>query len=585
MLAARPPADKHRRLATWQSLYSSRLTGETAIGLDVDAVVVGSGFGGSAAACRLAEEDRSVLVLERGKRYPPGSFPRRPAEMSTNFWDPSEGLHGLFDIWSFRGLEAVVAAGLGGGSLIYANVLIRKPPEWFVREDPRQPGYEYWPVTYDDLEPYYERAEEMLGATPYPFEHEPYASTPKTLAHREGAERIGLPWRLPQLAVTFGAQRDDPRPGEPFDTPDANLHGRQRLSCRLCGECDIGCNEGSKNTTDLTYLSRASRAGADIRDRHEVRRIAPRPGGGFTVGYVVHDPDAEGAPTPTSDLPVHEVTCRVLVLSAGTLGTTYLLLSNRSAFPGLSARLGTRFCGNGDLLGFLRSERRRFAPSLGPVITSTSYGADTLDDGAGRGFYIQDGGYPLFAEWIAESYDVSRVRQLASVAAAFVVDRFTDAPKSRIGTRISTAIGDGQGSAGTLPMLGMGRDVPDGVMRLREGWLDIDWTTETSREFFDRVEDTMRRLATALDADHDPNPLSYLDRVVTVHPLGGAPMGRDIREGVVDDRGEAFGYQGLFVADGAMMPGPVGPNPALTITALAERSVRRMLERTAPGRR
>src|SRR5215204_5113786 len=103
-----------------------------------DAVVIGSGFGGSVMAYRLAEAGLRVCVLERGKPYPPGSFPRSPREMRGHFWDPSEGLFGLFNLWSFRGLEAVVSSGLGGGSLIYANVLIRKDEKSFVRED--QPG-------------------------------------------------------------------------------------------------------------------------------------------------------------------------------------------------------------------------------------------------------------------------------------------------------------------------------------------------------------------------------------------------------------------------------------------------------------
>src|SRR3712207_4253786 len=121
-----------------------------------DAVVVGSGFGGSVAAARLAEADRSVCVLERGKPYPPGSFPRSPLGIKNNLWDPSAGLHGMFDLWSFSGLEALVASGLGGGSLIYANVLIREDERWFVKEDLRAGGHEHWPVTRADLDPHYE---------------------------------------------------------------------------------------------------------------------------------------------------------------------------------------------------------------------------------------------------------------------------------------------------------------------------------------------------------------------------------------------------------------------------------------------
>src|ERR671933_204846 len=100
-----------------------------------DAIVVGSGFGGSVTAYRLAEAGKRVCVLERGKAYPPGSFPRSPFKMKRNFWDPSEGLHGMFDVWSFRGLGAVISRGLGGGSLIYSHVLLRTDEKWFVHED------------------------------------------------------------------------------------------------------------------------------------------------------------------------------------------------------------------------------------------------------------------------------------------------------------------------------------------------------------------------------------------------------------------------------------------------------------------
>ncbi|HEY1635336.1 MAG TPA: NAD(P)-binding protein, partial [Acidimicrobiales bacterium] len=225
-----------------------------------DAVVIGSGFGGSVMAYRLAAAGRHVLVLERGKRYPPGSFARSPREMRANFWDPSEGRQGLFQLWDFGGIESLVSAGLGGGSLIYANVLIRKDERWFVRDLPGG-GYEDWPVTRAELEPHYDKVEAMLAPQRYPLDEQPYAGTLKTRALREAAGRAGLEWYLPDLAVTFANRTGPPVTGEPIvdeagDTTD-NLHGRTRYTCRLCGECDVGCNYGSKNTLDYNYLTQA----------------------------------------------------------------------------------------------------------------------------------------------------------------------------------------------------------------------------------------------------------------------------------------------------------------------------------------
>ncbi len=548
--------------------------------------MVGTGFGGGVAACRLAEAGRSVCVLERGRRFPPGSFPRSPRDMARSFWDPSEGLHGMFDVWSFQGLEAIVASGLGGGSLIYANVLIRKDERWFVREDARMPGYEYWPVTRDDLEPHYDRAEAMLDATPYPFDHPPYDQTPKTRAFADGARRAGHEHLLPNLAVSFGGT--DPVPGIPVGTPDDNLHGVQRLACRLCGECDIGCNYGSKNTVDLTYLSVAERHGAEIRDRCEVRAFRPLDTGGFEVDYVVHDPSRDGKRTPTRRLPVTTITTRVLVLAAGTLGSTYLLLANRDRLPGLGDALGTRFCGNGDLLGFVTRSDRDLDASRGPVITSAVRVADDADGNATsgttvRGHYVEEGGLPGFADWLTEAASVGPLRRGALFAVEELRRRAVDGPVSRIGGRVGAVLGDGRRSSRRLPLLGMGRDVADGHMRLRDRWLDVDWTTESSSEYFRGLTSTMRALAGGMGGRFRDAPLTRLGRVVTVHPLGGAPMGRDAREGVVDDHGEVFGHPGLFVADGAVMPGPVGTNPALTIAALAERFSGRMIERSSDG--
>jgi len=560
-----------------------------------DTIVVGSGFGGSVTAYRLAEDGRSVCVLERGKPYPPDSFARRPREMAANFWDPSRGLHGLFDVWSFRGIEGVVSSGLGGGSLIYANVLIRKDERWFTQDKPGG-GYESWPVSRADLDAHYTDVERMLGAQPYPLDSPGYRDTAKTVAMRDAARGLGLEWGLPNLAVTFANPGSAPRPAEPIlEGPYPNIHGRLRTTCRLCGECDIGCNYGAKNTLDHTYLSAAKHLGADIRTRCEVRSFKPRPGGGFSVTYVEHLPEHEGTPTKTAKLPGLTLTADRLVLSAGTFGTTYLLLRNRANFPHLSPALGTRFCGNGDFVGFLLNShsgpaahpaRRVLDGSRGPVITSFIRLADEVDPGgAGHGAYIEDAGWPNLVDWLVETTNVpSLARRALRLALRRVWARITRSPVSELSAQIGDLIGDASLSSGSLPLLGMGRDVPDGVMKLRKGYLDIDWTMATSKPYFDRLRQTMIDMADELGATYRDNPLLTLKRLVTVHPLGGCPMATTERDGVVDGHLRAFNYPGLYVADGSVLPGPVGPNPSLTIAALADRMADRIIDDTTTTR-
>lgn len=549
-----------------------------------DAVVVGSGFGGSVVTYRLAEAGRNVCLLERGRPYPPGSFPRSPREMARNLWDPGAGLYGMFDVWSFRGLEALVSSGLGGGSLIYANVLIRKDEAWFVDEQLPDGSYERWPVSRADLDPHYDRVEQMLEAQTYPFDRAPYRDTPKTRAMQEAATRLGLDWRLPKLAVSFANPGEPPVPGAAIDEDKPNLHHRPRSTCCLCGECDIGCNHGSKNTLDLTYLSRAEDCGAELRTLCEVRSIEPGGDGkGFRITYLRHPEHAEGTAAPRGSLPRTTVTADRLVLAAGSLGTTYLLLRNRSAFPHLGPALGTRFSGNGDVLTFLRHGRRRVdgAPvprwldaASGPVITSAIRIPDAVDGGGatGRGFYVEDGGNPQFLSWLVEAGGAPAVAgRLAAFAFRRAWAHLRNDPRSNFSSQVASLLGGGTASGCTLPMLTMGRDIPDGVMRLRRGDLDIDWSTRTSAGYFSGVEETLRRIADVLGADLVNTPLWLFKRVVTVHPVGGCPMGANPQEGVVDRDGQAFHYPGLFVADGAAMPGPVGPNPSLTIAACADR--------------
>jgi cholesterol oxidase len=568
-----------------------------------DAVVIGSGFGGSVAACRLAENGKTVCVLERGKRYAPGYFPRSPRDMQRNFWDPASGRRGLFDVWSFRSMESVVSAGLGGGSLIYANVLIRKDEHWFVKNGTAAEAYEHWPITREVLDPFYACAEKALGAQVFPFDDSPYDRTAKTMAMHDAAVRLGIAdhqapppssdqrrWYRPNLAVSFGNSGEPPKPASALREEVRNLHGVDRQTCRLCGECDIGCNFGAKNSLDLTYLSGASAHGACIRHLCEAKVIAPH-GDGYRVGYVTRVDD--GRPAAAGALTY--VTCRQLFLACGTFGTTYLLLNNRANLRALSNRVGMRFSGNGDLLSFVvnatssddagRWKPRAIDCSHGPVITSTFRLPDAFDGARGRGFYLQDAGYPDFLNWLVEAGSVrGNLRRIARFVAGRVADYLFDSPRSRVSGDIAALIGKAGLSADMMPLLAMGRDTPDGILTLRadrdaQTWLELSWNNADSRAYMRRAERFSREIARALGGKYLLDPLTgWLNRLITVHPLGGAPMSRSPVEGVVDEWGEVWGHPNVFVVDGAAMPGPVGPNPSLTIAAFAERCVQHVLQ-------
>jgi cholesterol oxidase len=551
-----------------------------------DAIVVGSGFGGSVTAYRLAEAGKRVLILERGRPYPPGSFTRSPYRARESFWDPPRGLVGMYHYWSFRGIDALVSAGLGGGSLIYANVFIRKDERWFVQEDLQDGGYEFWPVNRAELDPHYDRVEEMIGLQEFPVDHEPYASTPKTIAFKEAATELGLRHFHPKLGVTFANPGRPPVPGEAIVEEIPNLHGRTRTTCQMSGECDVGCNFGSKNTLDYNYLTHAQHHGAEIRTLADVRRFEPREGGGYTVHYADLDAGAPEAP------PTVTLTCDHLVLSAGTLGTTNLLLRNRAVLPGLSKKIGTRFCGNGDLLTLIlntsrvtdgRREPRIVDPGYGPVITTTAHIPGAEDGGQGRGFYLQDAGYPQHLAWVL--HVLSAPKQLwrwREGATHLVKNWIKGSPDTDVTAHLADLMLPSELSSGGLPLLSMGRDIPDGRMYLRDGRLDLDWNRKASADYFQRVRNVSRDMAGVLGGRFADNPIWFLKRVITVHPLGGAPMGRTREEGVVDAYGNVFGHPGLHVADGSVMPGPTGPNPSFTIAALADRFADQIID---PDRR
>jgi cholesterol oxidase len=218
-------------------------------------------------------------------------------------------------------------------------------------------------------------------------------------------------------------------------------------------------------------------------------------------------------------------------------------------------------------------------PGYGPVITVAARVPDAADGGTGRGFYLEDAGFPEHVTWLLQLKDTPGPL-LRLLTQRFLWSWLGDGQDPRLSAQISTLLHSTDLSAGVLPLLAMGRDLPNGRMWLHKGRLDADWRTRASGAYFARVRAVCRRIADELGAHFVDNPLWSLGRVITVHPLGGCPMGRDVREGVINAYGEVFNYPGLFVVDGAVMPGPVGTNPAFTIAAIANRCADGILEGT-----
>jgi cholesterol oxidase len=582
-----------------------------------DAVIIGSGFGGSVMAYRLAEAGLRVCLLERGKAYPPNSFPRKPYDLGRNFWDPSSGLYGLFDIWSFKRSGALVSSGLGGGSLIYANIHRRKDANWF-KEDRPGGGYDPWPITYEQLEPHYERVEKMLNVQQYPLTHQPYDQTPKTLAMQEANRNIQLgndsphTWLPLNLAVSFRAKKvGSPDEDDPANPPilGAEIHEDRphyhsvtmnrdlpRSTCRLCGECDIGCNYGSKNTLDYTYITAAIHQKphpARVETLCEVKTIAPLDGAGYKVEFVRHDPEVIDPATGKCPPPLRfTITCKRLILAAGTFGSPYLLMRNLASFPRLNREtLGSRFSVNGDLLSFVVNSKERkngkmvprhLDPSFGPVITSAIRVGDSLDgNGAkGRGFYLEDAGIPYLFSWIAELSGLPgtliRGLKFLKMRAKYRTGLNKDA---NLSAEIANLLGPATTTMSTLALIAMGRDFANGRLSLDGDLLECDWSQKKSQAYFDRVRQTGKAIADSLNGEYLDTPsYRYLHQVLTAHPLGGCPMGFTADDGVVDSYGEIFGYPGLYVVDGSVMPGPVGPNPSLTIAAISDRAADHIIE-------
>jgi cholesterol oxidase len=563
----------------------------------LEAVVIGSGFGGAISCCRLAQKWGSkVLLLERGKRYPMGSFPRSPHQMADNFWcDPADkrrrpknmrgkGLRGLYDIRNYAKMDAVVSAGLGGGSLIYANVFLQPPAHVFASN---------WPtgVNLETLQPYYDVARTVLGARPIPsWENEPRRHVVRTELFREFAGEQGRRSRLADICVFFGndySYKDSGSPPVAIGLQEKNRYGATQTSCTYCGECDVGCNTHSKNSVDLNYLHVAEHVhGARIQTEALVEKIVPLnehdeedAGADGTHGYRVHYRHLDEGAT--------SVDAQRVVVSAGTLGTNELLLRCRDVYatlPRISRRLGERFSGNGDFVSFAAVGDKAADPNYGPVITQyTDYDLIETHDPQ-RAFLLEDASYPAFLAWFIEGMQpmLSPLGVLKKLWRA-IRWMWRRSMQTLFGGKWSGQVADlfhemlgNDLSYRSSVLLCMGLDKGDGVLSLKDGRLDIRWPQKPSMPLYQAIVDCGRRFKSFSGAAFfSPLPTWTwpVRNNITVHPLGGCTMAPDSGRGVVsagNERGQVFGYKGLYVADGSVIPGAVGANPAATISAVAE---------------
>ena len=511
------------------------------------ALVIGTGFGGAVAACRLAQAGVDVAVVERGRRWPVGSFPRNRLRLGDGWlWALN---HGLYDADPLADILAVRAAGYGGGSLLYANVAMRPPGEVFTT----------WPAPYtrEALDPWYDLAAHMLNVLPIPV------STPKAELMRRAAEQSGRAdsFFRPNLAVTFSdvdAQHVPP--------------GLPQRPCVLCGECDIGCNVGAKNTLDRTYLAVAEAHGLQVGTLTEAVLIA-RHGPGYRVRLREHPGRRQDGPARERD-----VYARYVFVCAGAIGSTELLLRCRDqhrTLPDLPGSLGQGYSGNGDFISFATRLPEPAEPAHGPTIATASLirTGETRERRA-HWFMLQDGGFSNPAARLLTWLDTRAWPRLLS---AGVMALWT---RNREGGLQNPA-------RHSVALLAMGRDRADGVISLhgQRHKLRVRWDTKRNDPLYAAEVRASAEVVRALGGRQLFSPTwTSLRQPVTVHNIGGCRMAEHPHQGVVNVDGEVFGHPGLYVLDGASLPGATGANPALTITAVAERclqvAVRRITGQT-----
>ncbi|MGE5085055.1 MAG: GMC family oxidoreductase N-terminal domain-containing protein [Bacillota bacterium] len=516
-----------------------------------DVVVVGSGYGGSVMAARLAE-GRSLALLERGPERPPGSF----AETLKHFIEDVRTHRnplGLFDFHLNHEMDVLTGNGLGGTSLINAGVIIEPDTDTFRRG--------LWPdeivaaFQTGEMRKYFSLVKESLRAQRFDPRR---LENAKVAVHRYATEKLKQKFEYASIAVNLYGHK-------PF-------LGVQQPRCIQCGNCCAGCNTGAKNTLNMNYLPLAKSHGAEIYTRISVDHIEK-----LSQGYRIH------CDVISEDKVKYRkvIEARTVIISAGTMGSAGLLMKSRTAEFDFSDQLGKRFSANGDVLGlsfntayrtdaigFSSASEVRVNMKAGAVI----YGIADYREGRNLSerFLIEEGTFPGA---------VAGPLRLAMAGAKLKQSRWRMLRVLRDLT-LSKDIEKGALNH-SMVYLGMGHDRADGSLFLDgKNRVRVHWPEVLSDPVFPMIDREMKRQSQALDGDFVMNPRSMIisgKNLVTVHPLGGCVMGQNVEQGVVNHVGQVFQrdgslHEGLYVMDGSVIATSLGVNPLLTISALAERA-------------
>lgn len=534
---------------------------------DYDVIVIGSGFGGSVSALRLTEKGYRVGVLEAGRRFTRESLPRNSWDLRNYLWAPALGLYGIQRIHLLGNVMVLAGAGVGGGSLNYANTLYVPPTAFF--EDRQWASITDW---HQELAPYYDQAKRMLGVRLNP------TLTPSDVHLKAAAEKMGVgdSFHMAPVGVFFGDGEDAggaegaprARPGQEVPDPYFGGAGPARKACTECGECMTGCRHGAKNTLNENYLHLAERAGAVIHPMTTVTALSEHPDGGYRVRTVPTDHRRKGR--------AKVLRARYVVVAAGTYGTQTLLhtMKDRGELPRLSDRLGDLTRTNSEGLVGAQTDDRRYRKrhgdgsradfTRGVAITSSVHpDADTHIEPVRYGKGSNAMGFMTILQ---VPYSRHRVRAWFARTAKHPVQLARSLSNRRWSER--TIIGlVMQSLDNSLTTYRKPGGLGKGLLTARQGHgapnpVQIEEATRAAT-----------LLAEEINGFPGSNVGELMGTPLTAHFLGGCPIGASPQEGVVDPYHRLYGHPGISVVDGSAVSANLGVNPSLTITAQAERAM------------